>query len=65
MITLHHSHAWQVSLREAIVIQQQLHGLVRIGDDFTTPRRIAGVDVGFEDHNRITRAAVAVLAPSL
>jgi deoxyribonuclease V len=66
MITLHHSHPWDVSPKEAIAIQQQLCGQVRIGDDFSPPRRIAGVDVGFEDQNRITRAAVAVLDfPSL
>lgn len=66
MITLRHGHAWAVSPAEAIAIQQQLRGLVRIVDDFAAPQRIAGVDVGFEAGNTITRAAVAVLAfPSL
>jgi deoxyribonuclease V len=66
MITLHHSHPWDVTPKQAIVIQQQLRGLVRIGDDFVSPRRIAGVDVGFEQGNTVTRAAVAVLDfPSL
>lgn len=66
VIKLHHSHDWQVSPKEAIAIQQQLRGLVRIGDEFSVPRRIAGVDVGFEDANRTTRAAVVVLDfPSL
>lgn len=66
MITLHHRHEWLVTPQEAVAIQQRLRGLVRIGDDFTPPRRIAGVDVGFEDQNRTTRAAVAVLDfPSL
>ncbi len=64
MITLHHNHPWDVSPKQAIAIQQQLRGLVRIGDDFGSPRRIAGVDVGFEQHNTITRAAVAVLDAS-
>lgn len=66
MITLHHSHPWDVTAKEAIAIQQQLRGLVRIGDDFSPPRFVAGVDVGFEQNNTFTRAAVAVLGfPSL
>jgi len=66
MLELHHSHPWDVSPKEAIAIQQQLRTLVRIGDAFSPPRRVAGVDVGFERNNTITRAAVAVLDfPSL
>jgi deoxyribonuclease V len=66
VITLHHSHPWDVTPKVAIAIQQQLRTLVRIGDDFAPPRRVAGVDVGFEENNTITRAAVAVLDfPSL
>ncbi len=66
MITLHYSHPWDVTPKEAIAIQQQLRGRVVIGDDFTPPQRVAGVDVGFEQNNTITRAAVAVLEfPSL
>jgi deoxyribonuclease V len=66
MITLHHSHPWDVTPKQAIAIQQQLRALVRIGDEFDAPRRVAGVDVGFEQANTITRAAVAVLDfPSL
>jgi deoxyribonuclease V len=61
VIRLQHSHPWRVSPKEAIQIQQQLRGLVRIGDEFGTLRRVAGVDVGFEQNNTITRAAVAVL----
>ncbi len=66
MITLHHNHPWDVTPGQAIALQQQLRSLVRIGDDFTPPQRVAGVDVGFEQNNTITRAAVAVLDfPSL
>lgn len=61
MLTLQHGHRWDVTPREAIAIQQQLRGLVRIGDEFAPPRWIAGVDVGFEANNTVTRAAVAVL----
>ncbi len=62
MLTLHHTHPWGVTPKEAIAIQQRLRGLVRIGDDYTPPRLVAGVDVGFEEGNTITRAAVAVLS---
>lgn len=66
MLRLHHRHRWDVSPKEAIAIQQELRSQVRIVDDYGAPRRIAGVDVGFEDSNRITRAAIAVLDyPSL
>lgn len=59
---LHHQHPWDVSPREAIAIQRELKQWVRIADDFQSPSRVAGVDVGFEDNNRITRAAVSVLS---
>jgi deoxyribonuclease V len=62
MLTLHHTHSWDVTPKEAIAIQQRLRGLVRIGDDYAPPRYVAGVDVGFEERNTITRAAVAVLS---
>jgi deoxyribonuclease V len=59
---LHHSHLWNVTPREAIAIQNRLRGLVRVEDDLPGEiRRVAGVDVGFEDHGAVTRAAVAVL----
>lgn len=65
-LTLYHPHPWGLTPREAIALQQRLRGYVHVGDDFEPPRRIAGVDVGFEDGNRTTRAAVAVLQyPSL
>ncbi|HYW91780.1 MAG TPA: deoxyribonuclease V [Gammaproteobacteria bacterium] len=59
-------HAWDVTPREAIAIQQRLRGMLELEDRIGPVRRVAGVDVGFADHGRITRAAVAVLAlPSL
>jgi len=52
---------------QAIEIQQRLRALVRIQDELPNPvRTVAGVDVGFKDSGRVTRAAVAVLDyPSL
>lgn len=47
-------------------MQRELAGHVLITDHFGEVRKIAGVDVGFEQNNTITRAAVVVLEyPSL
>jgi deoxyribonuclease V len=61
------AHAWDVSPAEAIAIQRHLAARVETADRLpATIRSVAGIDVGFEDAGRITRAAVAVLAfPSL
>lgn len=63
---LRHSHQWEVSPAEARHIQETLREEVETRDRLPEPKRVAGVDVGFEDHGRTVRAAVAVLAfPSL
>ena len=54
-------HQWDVSPKEAIAIQKALQSHVNITDDFGEIRTVAGVDVGFEENNAITRAAIAVL----
>ncbi|OIP14955.1 MAG: endonuclease V [Betaproteobacteria bacterium CG2_30_59_46] len=59
-------HPWDISPAEAIAIQQQLRGEVVMENRLGPVRHVAGVDVGFEEGGRITRAAVAVLGfPSL
>lgn len=66
VIHIHHKHPWDVTPAEAKAIQLKLCGLVERDDRLGTIERIAGVDVGFEDQNRVTRSAVAVLEfPSL
>lgn len=56
-------HAWDVSPGEAREIQRRLAGRVETADRLPAAvRAVAGVDVGFEDGGRVTRAAVAVLA---
>lgn len=62
-ISLHisHKHTWNGSPREARAIQEQLRNEVILEDRFGPVRRVAGVDVGFEDQGRTVRAAVAVL----
>lgn len=61
-----HAHPWDVMPKEAVELQRQLARFVVTRDDFGVIRMVAGVDVGFEDKGRLTRAAVAVLDyPSL
>jgi deoxyribonuclease V len=49
-----------------MALQSRLAAKIVLRDDFGPVRRVAGVDVGFEDDGATTRAAVAVLGlPSL
>jgi deoxyribonuclease V len=54
-------HAWNVTPAEARAIQETLRAEVKTGDDFGPVKIVAGVDVGFEDDGKTTRAAVALL----
>jgi len=59
-------HAWNLAPAEARALQSRLADQVEVRDRLGKVRFIAGVDVGFEDNNTITRAALVVLAyPSL
>ena len=62
MAGYHAPHPWQLSPAEAIQLQKQLAIQVIRSDQFTQVNHVAGVDVGFENNNQITRAAVAVLS---
>lgn len=53
---------WATSLSEARRVQERLRGTVETEDRFGEIRTVAGVDVGFEEGGRITRAAVVVLS---
>lgn len=55
-------HAWDVTPREAIAIQEELRELVIRQNRFGALRTVAGVDVGFEQDGKFTRAAVSVLS---
>ncbi len=55
-------HDWSLAPREAIALQRRLAGRVECEDRLGEVRRIAGVDIGFEQQGAITRAAVVVLA---
>jgi deoxyribonuclease V len=52
---------WPTEVAAARDIQEALRARVNRTDDLGPVRLVAGVDVGFEDQGRTTRAAVAVL----
>lgn len=59
-------HRWDVTPAEAIALQNQMRSQVNRQDCLDEVRRVAGVDVGFENNGEITRAVLAVLDfPSL
>lgn len=55
-------HEWVTTIEEAKLIQQQLQPEVITIDKLGEIKYVAGVDVGFEEDNTISRAAVAVLS---
>lgn len=57
--------AWDLSPEEAIALQLGLRSRVETRDRLGPVRRVAGVDVGFEEVGAVARAAVAVLGPGL
>jgi deoxyribonuclease V len=54
--------SWPASAGEAIALQQRLRDRVVRHDQLGPVRFVAGLDVGFEDRDRVVRAAVAVLS---
>lgn len=56
------SHRWDLSPAEAIALQRELAAsiVLHLPSGFD-PKTICGVDIGFEDEGRITRAAMVVL----
>ena len=57
---------WPGDVAAARAIQEALHAQVVREDRLGPVRTVAGIDVGFEDRGRITRAAVVLLSfPSL
>lgn len=58
---IQHNHTWAPTVAEAKVIQEQLRLHVITEDQLTEVQYVAGVDVGFEDNYKVTKAAVAVL----
>jgi deoxyribonuclease V len=56
------THRWDLTPKEAAALQEQLRDRVLREDRLGPVRHVGGVDVGFEDDGRVTRAAVAVLS---
>jgi len=56
------AHRWDLSPAEARALQQELAGEVVVADDFGDVTTVAGVDAGFEQGGRVTRAAVVVMS---
>ncbi|MBW4418078.1 MAG: deoxyribonuclease V [Myxacorys californica WJT36-NPBG1] len=54
-------HEWTLTAEAAVGIQQDLRQEVVTHDQFGVVNYVAGIDVGFEEDGKITRAAVAVL----
>jgi deoxyribonuclease V len=54
-------HRWDLTPKEAMALQVKLATRVVREDTAREVRRVAGVDVGFEDDGKVSRAAVAVL----
>ena len=54
-------HLWPTTLEEAKAIQRQLQPEVITEDELGLVQHVAGVDVGFEEDGKVSRAAVAVL----
>ncbi|BAV33010.1 endonuclease V [Sulfuricaulis limicola] len=57
----HHTRTWPNSIAEARAIQESLRGKVVARDRLGKIGTVAGIDVGFENHGTVTRAAVVVL----
>ena len=56
-----HGNAWELTPAEARALQERLSGQAELHDRLGAPALVAGIDVGFEERGRVTRAAVAVL----
>jgi len=54
--------SWPTLIEEAKLIQEQGRDRVIPSDQLSTVNWVAGVDLGFEEEGKITRAAVAVLS---
>lgn len=55
------AHRWDLTPREAMAVQSRLRGKVVRKGRLGPVRFVAGIDVGFEQGGKVTRAAVALL----
>lgn len=60
---IYQRHEWSLSIEDAIAIQEQLSKEIITEDNLKKPiEYVAGVDMGFEEDGKVSRAAVAVLS---
>lgn len=55
-------HPWVKTVAEAKIIQEQLRNRVIVTDCLEKIKYVAGVDIGFENNYKISKAAIAVLS---
>lgn len=55
-------HAWNLTAEEAIALQQELRTQVIAEDRCDRIEFVAGIDVGYEENNTVSRSAIAVLS---
>ena len=57
------AHSWNLTPKAARAVQERLRGaVVRQDSTSAPPRRVAGIDIGFEHAGQVTRAAAVVLS---
>jgi deoxyribonuclease V len=49
------------SAKDAVLIQQEMRDYVRISNDFTTVKYIAGIDVGYDLQTNTSKAALVIM----
>lgn len=62
VMNLNPGHSWNLTPESAIDLQQKLRTKVIAKDRLDAVQYIAGIDVGYEENNTISRSAVAVLS---
>ncbi len=56
------NHKWDLPPQEAMALQNRLATKVSLTDSDKTVQFVAGIDVGFPEHGRITKAAICVFS---
>ncbi|MGB3237406.1 MAG: endonuclease V, partial [Geitlerinemataceae cyanobacterium] len=62
VMNLNPGHSWTLTPESAIDLQQKLQTKVIVEDQLDSVQYVAGIDVGYEENNTVTRSAVAVLS---
>ncbi|MGB6167554.1 MAG: endonuclease V, partial [Geitlerinemataceae cyanobacterium] len=55
-------HPWTLTTEEAIDLQHKLRTKAIAEDQLDSVQYVAGIDVGYEENNTVSRSAVAVLS---